>query len=381
MKAIRAVKLKLVTNDSRFEMVSAAYLRAANWLSPIIFERGRPENPNKLSREFYGTVREKFNLPSQVTQSLFRQITATYHAAKSNGRWRLAVFKKPVLPLVWKRDYNLTIKYGLTIWGKPVEWRGPILPASAWRDSKLKKVKGVWYLILTVEIDIPEPKMTGSVVGVDSGIKNVFVAVGQSSNKTRYIKGGRLNHCRRCIRRTKSQVSSVGTPSAKRLLKRLSGREKAVTRQLLHVASKQLATWADSVNARVLVMEDLAGIRKGSKKGKKFRASVHRWPYAQAQFYVGYKTAAKGIAFELVDPRYTSQACPRCGHTERGNRHSLSFLCMACGFADHADRVGATNVALRYVSLRQAEEERAAVNRLIVASSTHVASSVTSPRL
>ncbi len=369
MKTIRTARLKLLTADPRFDAVSAAYLRAANWLSPIIFERGKPENANKLQREFYGTVREKFELPSQIVCSLFRHVVATYRTAKSNGKWRLAVFKNPAVPIVWKRDFSPT-KVGVRFWGKTIEWSGPSIPAGEWADSKLKKIKGVWYLILAIKINIPESKTTGSVVGVDSGIKNIFVAVDQTSGKTLYIKGGQLNHRRRCIRRVRSQVSSVGTPSAKQLLKRLSGRENAVTRQLLHVASKRLATWADGVGARVIVMEDLNGVRKGSlKKGKQFRAAVHRWPYAQAQFCVGYKAAAKGIALELVDPYKTSQACPRCGHTERTNRHGLLFQCVVCGFQDHADRVGGTNAALRYVLLRQAEEERAVVNRLIVASS------------
>ncbi len=37
----------------------------------------------------------------------------------------------------------------------------------------------------------------------------------------------------------------------------------------------------------------------------------------------------------LVDPKYTSQRCNQCGHTDKVNRKTQSkFKCMACGHAD-----------------------------------------------
>jgi len=145
----------------------------------------------------------------------------------------------------------------------------------------------------------------------------------------------------------------------------LSGKEKAVTHQMLHVASKQLVIFAESVGARTIVMEDLTGIRR-SKTHKKQRARNHRWPFAKCQFFVGYKAAVKGISVEFVSPAFTSLTCPVCGASDKANRNGLKFLCKSCNYQDHADRIGATNVALRSLLLRQAEGERAAINPLIV---------------
>jgi DNA-binding transcriptional LysR family regulator len=45
-----------------------------------------------------------------------------------------------------------------------------------------------------------------------------------------------------------------------------------------------------------------------------------------------------------VDPRCTSQSCPRCQHTDRGNRTTQAeFRCERCGYSEHADIVGAMN--------------------------------------
>ena len=107
-------------------------------------------------------------------------------------------------------------------------------------------------------------------------------------------------------------------------------------------------TFAKSVDAKVVVMEDLTGIRKSNKPTHhKQRARNHRWPFAQTQFYIGYKLAAAGIATEYVSPANTSRTCPVCGHCEKANRNGLKFLCKSCGTQDNADRCGARNIASR----------------------------------
>jgi putative transposase len=49
-----------------------------------------------------------------------------------------------------------------------------------------------------------------------------------------------------------------------------------------------------------------------------------------------------------VDAAYTSQRCPRCGHTERANRPDRdTFRCRRCGLAGPADVVAGVNVCRR----------------------------------
>jgi putative transposase len=382
MKAIRTVKLKLTSETTRFTEVATNYRKAANWLSPIVFALQKPSTPAKLSKEFYTTIREKFNLPSQVTCSLFRHVVAAYRTMKSNKQWELALFKKLVVPLCWRRDFSVTTKSSLSIWGKPVIFQSSEIPKGQWSDSKLKYSGKHWYLCLTIEIDIPEVKSTGTIVGVDSGIKNILTATDKKTNKTLYISGSVLNHRRLCLRQTKAKVASVGTRSAHRLLQRMSGREKSVTQQLIHTASKQLVAFAESVDARSIVMEDLTGIRKSKKPTHhKQRARNNRWPFRQCQFYISYKAAAKGIDIEYVSPAHTSQSCPICGHTEKANRNGLKFRCKTCNFADHADRVGSINIGLRSLLQRQAVGERAAINPLIVANEGNVPVQLQTPTL
>jgi putative transposase len=61
-----------------------------------------------------------------------------------------------------------------------------------------------------------------------------------------------------------------------------------------------------------------------------------------------YKMAWAGGLFVAVPAHHTSQTCPCCGHVAKENRLTQAkFLCLACGYAENADVVGAINVLER----------------------------------
>lgn len=67
-------------------------------------------------------------------------------------------------------------------------------------------------------------------------------------------------------------------------------------------------------------------------------------PYAmrEADRWVLFKAGEQLI---LVDPKYTSQTCSKCGYTSSTNRPAQAhFGCQLCGYTENADVVGALNV-------------------------------------
>lgn len=53
----------------------------------------------------------------------------------------------------------------------------------------------------------------------------------------------------------------------------------------------------------------------------------------------------RGGELIAVNPRYTSQTCPACGHVSQANRpHQALFSCTRCGYSSHADVVAARNI-------------------------------------
>jgi putative transposase len=65
---------------------------------------------------------------------------------------------------------------------------------------------------------------------------------------------------------------------------------------------------------------------------------------------LAHKADSAGRTLIPVDPRDTSRACPRedCAHVAEENRPTQeTFQCVRRGYTDHADRVGALNIATR----------------------------------
>jgi putative transposase len=64
-----------------------------------------------------------------------------------------------------------------------------------------------------------------------------------------------------------------------------------------------------------------------------------------------YRALAKSLQSkaptEVVNPAYSSQTCPSCGHVSRRNRNGIHFVCRSCGRRSHADVVGGINLLRR----------------------------------
>jgi putative transposase len=196
---------------------------------------------------------------------------------------------------------------------------------------------GGWGLTIDIIVDIDPPPRTAParprVVGVDRGINNIAVTSDNTFFNSRTIKKvrGRYAYLRR-------RLQSVGTRSAKRKLKSLSGRERRFQTDVNHRISKEIA----NMDANVIVLENLH-FRNGKRKGKDFNRKQGGWAFAQLEAFLGYKCEALGKEVVLVPPEYTSKMCSRCGRL--GRRKGHRFRCPFCGLELNADLNGARNIA------------------------------------
>ena len=95
--------------------------------------------------------------------------------------------------------------------------------------------------------------------------------------------------------------------------------------------------------------------KKASKKQRRANRHASKWAFAELQSFLDYKAVLAGSLCVKVDADYTSQACPRCGYTSTENRpkKGLLFVCQGCHYTLHADLVGARNISLRTLVIRQ----------------------------
>jgi putative transposase len=79
------------------------------------------------------------------------------------------------------------------------------------------------------------------------------------------------------------------------------------------------------------------------------------WSFAELHILISYKAALAGSLAIKIDADYTSKTCPRCGYRADENRprKGLLFVCQKCGYSLHADLIGARNITMRTLLLRQ----------------------------
>jgi putative transposase len=207
-------------------------------------------------------------------------------------------------------------------------------------SATLSKTKqGDYYLSVAVDLPTPPTGKTPKVIGVDLGRRDIATA-----SHGRSWSGKTIQEVRDRFSRVRTNVQAKRTRSSRRLLRRLSGRERRYQTHLNHCISKTLVQDAARENA-VLAFEDLSGIRQslnGKRRSKTERRRTNSWAFYQLRLFVEYKARLAGVGVVFVPAAWTSQTCHNCLHIHpepgKSYRNGKKFRCEHClweGDADH----------------------------------------------
>ena len=403
METTVTAKLKLKTTPDQFQALrqtQLAYRDALNLASAHAFANGKTSNSKRLHRDLYEQIRSQFAMPSQMACSVFRQVGATYKALWTRARQhaearRLGYTKRrfkglddapryvsPTLTYVYGHDYSFRTGQEvslLTLAGRIhvpyqgydrhvalLHQGGIVGGAKLWYDRSRKR----FYLLVSLTIETPEPQPTNQrqILGVDVG-QRYLATVATTANTSQFYSGKEVRAKADHYARLQKRLKLKGTRSATRRRIAIGQRERRLKLNTNHTIAKQIL---DTHPHALIGLEDLNGIRERTKRRKKRRtgnklvpvspkarkANRHAssWAFAQLQSMLTYKATLAGSLCIKVDADYTSQSCPRCGHTSKANRpkHGLLFCCEVCHYTLHADLVGARNISLRTLCIRQA---------------------------
>ena len=104
-------KIQIVVDETDkvlLDETMSVYRNACNYVSDYVF-RTHDLKQFSLNKVLYSTLRENFNLKSQMAQSVLKTVIARYKTILENqNEWMKPSFKKPQYDLVWNRDYSLT---------------------------------------------------------------------------------------------------------------------------------------------------------------------------------------------------------------------------------------------------------------------------------
>ena len=374
----KAYKFRLNTNAETNQLMSqyAGNCRFL-WNKALATNLFKLENKQKIcyyqELDFFSKLWKKSDeygflklSPAQTLQQTLKQLERAFKDAfdKNQPLKKIPTFKKRNLS---SRSFTLPQGFEVDANGKRI-----FLPKIGWvnfRKSRdiVGKVKNItvssvgvyWFASLQVEQEIGDPTHpSNSIVGGDLGVKRLLTL--SSGEYFEAIDVGKLtNKIKRLQRQLSKKVKFSN--NWKKIKKKISALYTKIARSRRDRLQKLSTTL--SKNHAIIVLENLQtkNMTKSSKgnidnpgKMVKQKSGLNRVILNQGwgmfKEMLKYKQIWRGGEVILVDPKYTSQTCPKpaCSHKSPDNRETQAhFKCVKCGYTNNADHVGALNVLAR----------------------------------
>ena len=379
----KTIKLHIHTTpeqETLFRQMTEQYRQACNFVSAHIFEHQFDLAYQSLNQKLYGLLRGRFGLKSQMAQSSIKTTIARYKTVKTqlsqkpykfrdeNGEWQYVpktlewlwkpvTFRRPQADLVRNRDYSFVgngqiLSINTLVGRVKCTFEGghfaKYLDGSYdLGTAKLVELKGLWYLHIPVTKVVEEFRKENvrHVVGIDRGLRFLATTYDEQG-RTGFVSGKEISAKRHHFQKLRRQLQSKGTKSAKRVLKRISGRENRWMTDVNHRISKTLVEKFG--RDTLFVLEDLAGVsfeESNLSKSAQQNCDLRSWAFYQLEQFLTYKARENRSEVLKVSAKYTSQRCPKCGTIRKENRdhHRHVYACQ-CGYESNDDRVGAMNI-------------------------------------
>ena len=222
------------------------------------------------------------------------------------------------------------------------------------RNVTVSQRCGKWLVSIQTRREVEVPVAQGEAVGIDLGIVR-FATLSDGSFLEPLASFRRHEVALRKAQQVLSRKMkfSRNWRKAARRVRRIHGRIGNARRDYLHKASTTICK-----NHAVVVVEDLkvgnmsrsaAGTVQAPGRNVRAKSGLNKAILDQGWFefrrQLEYKLQWNGGQLIAVPPQNTSRTCPDCGHVSKDNRRTQAwFACVQCGYAAHADLVGAINV-------------------------------------
>lgn len=324
---------------------------------------------NGKSISKYTTVDVSANLPSALTNQCIRDaksIVNKYNKAVRKAdsknkqlekRGSDIKVKEPTVPVLKKpccyiNNQNFKIKddcieFPVLINGKSkrisVRTSMTDKQKDIFANAKLGTMRIVYKgnkIVAQIVYEVAEPTYSddGNVMGIDLGIKCPAVSY-ISDNSVKFYGNGRKNkYMRRHYKYLRKKLQKAKHPEA---VERINNKEQRIMKDIDHKLSHDIVETAVAHNVKTIKLERLANIRSTTRTSRKNNHSLHTWSFYRLAQHIEYKAKLAGIKVEYVNPAYTSQTCPVCGHVHHAN--DRNYTCK-CGFHIHRDLLGAMNI-------------------------------------
>ena len=326
---------------------------AYNACANIIHNNKVPLTIVAVHANCYEPLRMQFpDLPAQAIIRIQKEVLRAYRSKKSNKHKNGNVPQKYNLSMTLdKRMYssftcegislvsdipNKRKRFSFNLYPKAKE----MFATSVAKDPVIYYKNNDLWLSIPFEVQGRMP-CNDTCIGVDMGVKRLFTtSEGVAFRDKNYLSK------RRKIRFLKRKLQSKGTVSAKKHLRKLSKKERNISKDMCHRATNVLLR---STDASIILLEDLTKIKEKTSKTKEgYKRTKHNNMLGQVPFYLfknilTYKATLVGKQVVSVSPMYTSQTDCRTNKRD-GKRLGCRYYCTD-GIVFDADWNASVNIA------------------------------------
>ena len=355
--------IKLYITKEQTSLITATMTEYINTVNSLVSDA---TNGTSISK--YTTADVTANLPSALTNQCIRDaksIVKKYNKACRDADRKNAKLAKqgkdikvvatiPVLrkPCCYINNQNYKIngdyiEFPVLVNGKSkrlsVKAKMTDNQKSVFANSKLGTMRIVYKnnkIVAQIVYEVSESVYNddGNIMGIDLGIKCPAVSYISDGNIKFYGNGRKNKYMRRHYAYLRKKLQKEKHIDA---VKRINDKEQRIMRDIDHKLSHDIIETAVAHDVKTIKLERLVNIRSTARTSRKNNHSLHNWSFYRLAQFIEYKAKLAGITVEYVNPAYTSQTCPVCGHVHHAN--DRNYVCK-CGFHIHRDVLGAMNI-------------------------------------
>ncbi len=209
-----------------------------------------------------------------------------------------------------------------------------------------------WQISIGCKLDDAGEVLPGS-VGIDRGVSVPLML----SDGTSYALPASIEALDRKVRKAQRIASrrkrgSVRHAKAQRRVAKLKARQARIRKHWAHTATTDICRRFGTVVIERLRTKNMAASAAGTIDAPGRNVAQKRG-LNRAILNVGWNQIEGMLFYKAgslikVDPRYSSQTCSSCGHTDsRSRKNQAQICCTACGHRDNADRNAAVVILHR----------------------------------
>ncbi|WP_217355385.1 RNA-guided endonuclease TnpB family protein [Aphanizomenon sp. UHCC 0183] len=228
------------------------------------------------------------------------------------------------------------------------------------KAATLRKRQDGWYVSIRIEDKtIPDYAKkplneVNSILGCDLGITklvhlsdryqidNPRFSTNKKARRTLKIRQRRINRKVKGSKNRKKAANKVGRfhkkITDKRTAYQWSVAKTIVSRKVDAIALEDLNISGMLTRCQVKTDEKTGRfLKNGQSRKKGLNRSISDASWSDLILKIEYLAVKQGKVVIKINPKYSSQECRNCGHTDKSNRDGEKFICTECGYHEHAD--------------------------------------------